>query len=158
MSLKRILFLSLFFIFTGAVTVKLFAIGSGTPHYAEPNVMNSSPEIETVTQDLIKNMTLAREAAQNDKTGYLFSMHNEGYDIGKDFNHNENYHSITHVNFSKKVFWNNNNRSTVVIFKPDGSCEQIPENFIISVINKENQTAKEIVNNQCTFAPKDNPS
>jgi len=60
MSLKRILFLSLFFIVTGSVTIKLFAIGSGTPHYAEPNVMTFSPEIETVTQDLIKNLTLAK--------------------------------------------------------------------------------------------------
>lgn len=85
-------------------------------------------------------------------------MHNEGYDIGKDFNHDENYHSITRVNFSKKVSWNNNNRFTVVIFNPDGSCEQIPGNFIISVINNENHSAKEIVNNQCAFIPKDNPS
>jgi len=158
MGLKRIIFLSLFFIVTGSVTVKLFAIGSGAPHYAEPNVINSSPEIETVTQELIKNLTLAREAAQNEKTGYLFSMDNEGYDIGKDFNRDENYHSITHVNFSKKVSWNNNNRFTVVIFKADGSCEQIPGNFIISVINNETHTAREIVNNQCAFAPKDNPS
>jgi hypothetical protein len=158
MNLKRIIAILIISASLPAIlavyTTKILAksVQSSIP---EMTLVTSSRDIEAAATDLINNLQKARDTALKEKTGYLFSMFDTGYDIGKDVEHNENFHAVTHIIFNNNIEWNNKKRFTVIYFSPDGYCRQIPNNFTISFQDRENNISKSITNDNCTFHIKD---
>jgi hypothetical protein len=131
-------------------TTKIFANNTQSS-VPEMTMVTSSQNIDIVTTELINNLQKARETALKEKTGYLFTMFDTGYDIGKDAEHDETFHSVTHITFDNNIAWDNKRRFTVIYFSPDGTCSQIPDNFTISILDKENNLSKSIAKDSCTF-------